>query len=107
MDDFRNLLDDCRLADLGFVGYPFTWNNKRPVLENTQERLNRVVANTSWREKFHASSMNHLFSHASDHRPLLLHGKFDLRRRGKSTRSFRFEEAWLMKADCEEVITEV
>ena len=106
MDDFRNLLDDCRLADLGFVGYPYTWNNKRPGLENTQERLDRVVANTGWREKFHASSVFHLFSHASDHRPLLLHAKSDLRHRGKSTRSFRFEEAWLMRADCEEVITE-
>ena len=106
MDDFRNLLDDCRLADLGFVGYPYTWNNKRPGLENTQERLDRVVANTGWREKFHASSVFHLFSHASDHRPLLLHAKSDLRHRGKSTRSFRFEEVWLMRADCEEVIIE-
>ena len=106
MDDFRNLLDDCRLADLGFVGYPYAWNNKRPGLENTQERLDRVVANTGWREKFHASSVLHLFSHAFDHRPLLLLAKSDLRHRGKSTRSFRFEEAWLMRADCEEVITE-
>lgn len=37
MDDFHGLLDDCRLADLGFVGYPFMWNNKRPGFENTKE----------------------------------------------------------------------
>lgn len=106
MDDFRNVLDECRLANLSFVGYPFTWNNKRPGLENTQERLDRAVANTGWREKFIASSVTHLFSHASDHRPLLLRAKSDLRRRGKNTKSFRFEEAWLMRVECEEVITD-
>ncbi|XP_023882264.2 uncharacterized protein LOC111994610 [Quercus suber] len=106
MDDFRNLLDECRLADLGFVRYPYTWNNKRPGLENTQERLDRAMANTRWKEKFHASSVTHPFSYAFDHRPLLLHAKFDLRHCGKCTRSFRFEEAWLIRANCEEVITE-
>lgn len=45
MDDFRRLLDDCSLANLGFVGYLFTWNNKRLGLENTKEMLDRDVAN--------------------------------------------------------------
>lgn len=104
MDDYRNVLDDCRLADLGFASYPFMWNNKRPGLENTWERLDRSEANTGRKEKFQASSVTHLFSHASDHRPLLLQAKPDLRHWGRSTRSFRFEEAWLLRAKCEEVI---
>lgn len=77
MDDFRNALDVCHLADLGFVGYPFTWNNKRLGLENTRERLDRVVANLGWKEKFKGSSVIHLSSHASDHQPLLLHARSD------------------------------
>ena len=28
MDEFHSLLDGHSLADLGFVGYPYTWNNK-------------------------------------------------------------------------------
>ncbi|XP_065631694.1 protein NRT1/ PTR FAMILY 6.2-like [Quercus suber] len=27
---FRDALDDCKLEDLGYHGYPYTWNNKRP-----------------------------------------------------------------------------
>lgn len=106
MDDFRSTLDDCRLADLSFVGYPFTWNNKRLGLENTKERLDRVVANTGWKEKFQESLVTHLFSHASDHRPVLLHARSVLRYRGRNTRAFRFEEAWLTQDGCEMVIRE-
>lgn len=50
MDDYRNVLDDCRLEDLGFASYPFTWNNKRLGLENPWERLDRPKANTGWKK---------------------------------------------------------
>lgn len=39
MDEFRLALDACNLVDLGFVGYPYTWNNKRPGAANTRLRL--------------------------------------------------------------------
>lgn len=104
MDEFRGALDGCNLANLGFVGYPFTWNNKRPRMDNTKESLGRVVADMGWRNKFQGSLVTHLFSHAFDHRPIILHAWIVLRCCGKSTRSFRFEEAWLMRDDYEHVI---
>ncbi|XP_030933437.1 uncharacterized protein LOC115959237 [Quercus lobata] len=106
MDKFRGALDGCSLADLDFVGEPFTWNNKRPRLDNTKERLDRVVVDTGWRNKFQGSLVTHLFSHAYDHRPIILHARTALRCCGKRTNSFRFEEAWLMRDDCEHVIHE-
>ena len=36
MDEFKKALERCHLSDLGFVGYPFTWNNKRPGSANTR-----------------------------------------------------------------------
>ena len=35
MQSFRDALDYCRLKDLGFNGYPFTWCNHRPGDQNT------------------------------------------------------------------------
>ena len=72
MDEFKEALERCHLLDLGFVGYPFTWNNKRPGLANTRQQLDRAVATESWKLKFSASVVNHLVSHASNHAPLLL-----------------------------------
>ena len=47
--EFGSILDSCGLLDLGFRGYPFTWNNKRPGRANTRQRLDRVVSNIGWR----------------------------------------------------------
>lgn len=36
MDDFHEALDLANLVYLGFQGYPFTWNNRRPRHANTK-----------------------------------------------------------------------
>lgn len=48
-DGFRNMVDANGLIDLGFVGYTFTWNNRRASKANIQERLDRGFANGDWR----------------------------------------------------------
>ena len=39
VDSFRDALDKCKLKDLGYHGYPYTWNNKRPGDANMKVRL--------------------------------------------------------------------
>ena len=72
MEEFGDALESCQLIDLGFRGYKFTWNNKRPGEANTIDRLDCVVASKEWLDVFSASSVSYEFSHASDHMPLLL-----------------------------------
>ena len=103
MDEFYIALERCNLADLGFLGYPFTWNNKRPGHANTRQRLDRAVANAEWRLKFPATTVTHLFSHASNHLPIILQVMIDRRKTVRSKKGFKFEEVWLMWDDCEEV----
>ena len=99
-------LDSCSLVDRGFLGYPFTQNNKRPREANTKERLDWAVVNMRCREKFLVSMITHLFSHASDHRPLVLQTKFDWRTQNRGARAFKFEEAWLLWDECKKMISE-
>jgi hypothetical protein len=46
MEDFQRILEDCLLSDLGFSRPKFTWSNERDDEAFTQERLDRVVANS-------------------------------------------------------------
>ena len=106
VNDFRATLEECELEDLGFRGYQYNWNNKRPGTANTRQRLDRAVATRSWREKFQFSTVNHLTSHASDHLPIILHYQICKKHAIKGSRGFKFEESWLLWDDCEEVIKE-
>ena len=41
IEALREALDSCQLEDLGYRGYPYTWNNKRSGDANTKMRLDR------------------------------------------------------------------
>ena len=50
--------------------------------------------------------VTHLFSHASDHHPLVSQMKVGWRNRRRLSRDFKFEESWLLWEDCEKTILE-
>lgn len=60
MARFREALIRCKLDDLGYVGFPFTWSNGRVGTDHIQERLDRAAANEEWRTMFPTSQVFHL-----------------------------------------------
>jgi hypothetical protein len=72
MEKFRSCLTDCRLVDLGYSGYPFTWDNKREGLANVQARLDRATANEKFLDMFPQTNVQHIITEESDHMALLI-----------------------------------
>jgi hypothetical protein len=72
MEDFRAVLDECHLCDLGFTGSQFTWCNYREDSFFTKEILDRALATPSWCDKFQDVDVFTLDTQNFDHCPLLL-----------------------------------
>jgi hypothetical protein len=95
MERFRDCLSDCGLADLGFSGYAFTWNNRRDGGENVQARLDRATCTNSFAQLFPATSVEHVITEESDHLALLIKVMDTVpARRPPNPLGFRFEEMW-------------
>lgn len=91
MADFRRVLTDCNLYDLGYKGTTWTYDNKQKGINNVRARLDRAVASPEWCRMFGEASVQHICSSRSDHSPLLLRlGKRQEWRPVKKT--FRYEE---------------
>ena len=72
MLDFHEFLSFSDLHDIGFVGIPWTFDNKQKGERNVKVRLDRVVASPSWSTLFPDHRLRHIVSIRSDHCPLLL-----------------------------------
>jgi hypothetical protein len=73
MDKFREPLEECGLADLGYSRYMFTWRNHHQITEGyIQERLDRAVANLEWRDLFLRYELINGEQRHSDHIPIIL-----------------------------------
>lgn len=99
--DFRSFIDDNDLIDVGYVGYPFTWNNKRSGRANIRMRLDRVVANPRWQTDFPNRALHHLKPGGSDHCPILL--RFGLAEVQQIPR-FIFYSRWATQEECNSIV---
>jgi hypothetical protein len=68
----KELLFDLGAVDLGFSGNRFTWSNRRWGKNCIRERLDKDIANISWRLAYPRASVFHLEAVNSNHCPLLL-----------------------------------
>lgn len=73
MQDFKDAMDGCSFADLGYVGNKFTWNNVHKGGVTIWERLDRAVATNNWISIFPAVKVVHLEYGTSNHKALFIH----------------------------------
>ena len=99
---FRDCLMACELWDLGFSGFPFTYDNDQPGDWSIWVRLDRACADENWREIFPAAEVLHLASSCSGHSPLLLQLTLVEPNRGRA--SPRYEIIWERHPALSEVV---
>ncbi|GMI66653.1 hypothetical protein HRI_000334600 [Hibiscus trionum] len=99
MQEFRRVLSDCEVEDIGYKGRWYTWEKWRFESNNIRERLDRGVANSPWLNLFPRYVLNHLSHSFSDHCPLLLNTQDG--ENSNKTWHFRFEASWLLEDSCE------
>ena len=104
MQSFKDVLDFCRLKDLGFSGFPFTWCNRRPGDHNVWVQLDKGVATVNWILRFPSTRVHHLDAFHSNHKPLLLCTDSEFKRFYRKGHPFRFEAMWIKEESCESVV---
>jgi hypothetical protein len=107
MAGFWEVLSDCSLLDLGFIGSEFTWSNNREDEALVRVRLDHGVATQNWKALFPNATVSHLTVVNSDHMGLLMDmAPCPLQPRRKKHKLFWFDHTWVQEEGCEGVITE-
>ena len=106
MAEFRNTLLPCGLVDMGFCGYPYIWRNDRQGRAFVEERLDRVVATTEWREIFPRTKVSHLSVSYSSHDPIMMDMAPPTQPQKRRHKIQWFEKKWPAHSDCETIIRE-
>lgn len=100
MDDFRIFLNNTGLMDLDLKGNKFTWLSNPRSGVVIKEKLDRVLANWSFRSMFPNAIAEGLPFISSDHAPILFH----IDPKGRSGRCFKYEAFWEDHEECREVV---
>lgn len=96
---FRRWIDYYGLLNLGFIRYPYTWNNveqEKPTFMSV-----RGFSNSAWSLLFPEASIHHLPTLSSDHKPIRLH---TYPFRPFLPRPFRFECMWIRDPSVGQVV---
>ncbi|KAL8118653.1 hypothetical protein AgCh_016247 [Apium graveolens] len=98
LNGFGEVIRDCELVDLGFVGEKYTWEKSRGKANWVQERLDRGLATQQWRNLFPLAEVRVLEVATSDHLPLYL--QLNKQVYVPRRKRFQFENIWIKEKDC-------
>ncbi|XP_050289689.1 uncharacterized protein LOC126727821 [Quercus robur] len=104
MDRFRTAIHHCSFIDLGYVGSPFTWSRNHPVEGRIYIRLNRALANMTWKALFPNAIVHHVSMSSSDHSMLTIRIQSSRPRQPQSRPLFCFKAMWLQDPRCADIV---
>ena len=97
---FNAIIEHLNLREIALSGRQFTWSNRRET--PTFEKLDRVLASTTWEQKFPLVTVRALSRTGSDHTPILIDSGVKAHLGNKA--GFSFELYWLRQEGFYEMI---
>ena len=94
MEGFRNAVNACGFSDLGFIGLPYTWDNRQQGADNIKVRLDRAFATESFSDLFRETKVWNMQTTESDHSCLIIECNCSNRGRSRKQKKFRYENMW-------------
>ena len=95
--EFRDVVLDCKLIDLGSKGHPFTWCNRKFRPFCIEEKLDRFFCNEECRTEFHDDAATNLIHWEFDHCPIMMEVRERQRSLVYEIRNFNriyYEDMW-------------
>ncbi|XP_042950220.1 uncharacterized protein LOC122282326 [Carya illinoinensis] len=93
LKDFRDVIEECQVHDLGFIGNPFTWYNGREEGHMISE----------WNSLYPMVVVIHGVVAYYDHMPIILK-LFEGVQSGPRRKLFHFEAMWVEASGCKQVV---
>jgi hypothetical protein len=93
MENFIDWINQMELMDIEICNSKYTWSNMRR--DPTLVKLERVIVNIQWGQKFLHSACRTLGRPTSDHKPLLLDNDIPLNK----SKIFRYDDHWFACTD--------
>lgn len=94
MEGFREAVSFCGLTDLGFIGLPYTWDNRQDEHHNIKVRLDVGLASDSFVDLFREVKVWHVQTTMSDHCCLVAECIENTTSNRRRKKNFRYENMW-------------
>lgn len=86
----KQCMDACQLTEVKTVGRHFTWNNKQDGESRVFTRIDRVLSNSLWDDKFPTTEAMYLPEGTYDYSPMIL----STTSHNSQKKPFRFYNTW-------------
>lgn len=106
IEAFREAVDICGLADLGYRGLDWTWQKKVAGWHFCRVGLDRALGSADWSNLFPFATVEHLTAAKSDHCPILLETELVVTTVRAKQKRFRYECMWERDPRFGEVVAE-
>ncbi|XP_055959787.1 uncharacterized protein LOC130014852 [Mercurialis annua] len=104
VNGFRDTILASGLLEMEATGYKFTWSRGRKDAGKVEELLDRAFVTSDWIDLFPEAKVVNQEMSTSDHLPVLLYlNRSDV---GAVSKKFRFNNVWVTKKDCVDVVSE-